>query len=464
MVKCKYCGKVIGDVTDYCPMCGAPVPKEKPPEPPPVQQVIVQHIAPPPVPPQKWYNNKILWVAGVIVLFFVLIVIDEILHHSPPARPSGTEQASGAEAAERLPRPETVYDLEGLNLLDHDLSGSEILESITLCALSFSAVGPAVTIIGGGALDETPLRLSNWTYGIALIYYVNHAETTAEAVDWMLGHIEATAAPNTITVHSIRASADNQTAVIQTYGECRAGLQRIWVSLMQAVPDSGEVVILELILTPSMWTAFSSTVLTELSDYFGIDLWAYADGLPRVDAAQDPASRFAREVVYDIDSLNLFDHDLGEGTALRQITLCGLSFYETGPTVSIIEEGRLYESFHNIANRVHAMSLYYRIRQFDTIYDALEWRIETPCCPGREPEVYSIRVSNDGQGAVLVKKGEGAHGAQVWLYVMQMTPGSDEVVELAMLFGPQHWVVRNHVVLAELSEHIGVDLSVYAQT
>ncbi|MCL2392229.1 MAG: hypothetical protein FWC66_06410, partial [Oscillospiraceae bacterium] len=26
-VKCKYCGKIIGDITDTCPMCGAPVPK-----------------------------------------------------------------------------------------------------------------------------------------------------------------------------------------------------------------------------------------------------------------------------------------------------------------------------------------------------------------------------------------------------------------------------------------------------
>ena len=31
-VKCKYCGKIIGDVTDTCPTCGAPVPKIKPPK------------------------------------------------------------------------------------------------------------------------------------------------------------------------------------------------------------------------------------------------------------------------------------------------------------------------------------------------------------------------------------------------------------------------------------------------
>ena len=110
-ITCTYCGKEIGDVTDYCPMCGAPVPKRNIPQPPPpVQKVIVQHVTP--ATEKKWYGKKSWWVAGVVVLFIVIFIVDEIIYQAsrPPQRPVAmppaqvqTEQQQAEVPVQRTP-------------------------------------------------------------------------------------------------------------------------------------------------------------------------------------------------------------------------------------------------------------------------------------------------------------------------------------------------------------------------
>ena len=212
---------------------------------------------------------------------------------------------------------------------------------------------------------------------------------------------------------------------------------------------SENIRILEMLYTPNLH------LVVEINPITGREIPPEAD--PEADNW-----RQKHELMVDFPGFHLFDHDLSDTTFFQHIALCDFSFYETGVRVSILNVEEVEQSFQAMIGRVHAMSMYYRIRRFDTVEDLVIWRLDTPpdsSLTGMPPN--TIGISENGETALLEWRWEGEHGIHVSLQLLQAVPNRSEIVELEILFVPSHWVAGNYAVFEELSELIGIDLSVF---
>ena len=203
-----------------------------------------------------------------------------------PAWP-GTSEDIDEENGEDLTEPPAlvdgftvVYDLpEGLNLIDHDLAGSALLEHAVLTNMLGMDVA-AVTIVREAETIADRGYIFNDAWAIELYYFSRRHETAVETVAWSVnwdmeeGYFFE---DSILTLGDIRATADGQTAVMAVFEELRSGHVRICLYLAQNVPDSNEVVLLDMALLLWLWEDHDHVVLAELSQHIGIDLGTYID-------------------------------------------------------------------------------------------------------------------------------------------------------------------------------------------
>jgi len=194
----------------------------------------------------------------------------------------------GEDAPSQISGHPVVYDLDDMNLINHDLDGSDLLEHITLYTTA-GTESAIVTIISDGAYYE------NWelqagegiifvdAWSIELYYFSRRRETAAESVAWSFERDREDGyfiEDSVLTASPIRASADRQTAFLAVREELENGRVRVLLYLAQNVPDSNEVVLLDMVLFPGLWETqeeHNDAVLEAFSELIGIDLSVYLE-------------------------------------------------------------------------------------------------------------------------------------------------------------------------------------------
>jgi len=171
-------------------------------------------------------------------------------------------------------------------------------------------------------------------------------------------------------------------------------------------------------------------------------------------------------VVTDLPDLNLIGHDLAGSTRLESMTL----YTEAGramTAVTIVRDGENTVTNGTIFNDAGAIELYYFPRGNETAVDAVIWSANGDIGDGYFSEdstltIGSIRASEDHQMAYLTIVEKMANGVEiVCFYIAQNIPGTNDVVLLDIVLFTNLWDSRSNAVLAELSEHIGINLGAY---
>ncbi|MCL2564045.1 MAG: hypothetical protein FWE08_08445 [Oscillospiraceae bacterium] len=198
-----------------------------------------------------------------------------------PATPT-PERELPTVGAERDPVEfEIVRDLTGLNLIDHDLGNSALLELAALRAVLGREIADIV-ILSVGDFDESNgfIFSNSESWAVGLFYFAMRHTTAADTVirsleiDMDDGFIE----PDSIlTVGPVRTAADGETASLAVLEENIFGDVFLHIYLAQNVPDSTEVVLLDILIVIGFLEEEDHRILTELSTHLGIDLHAYIE-------------------------------------------------------------------------------------------------------------------------------------------------------------------------------------------
>lgn len=183
---------------------------------------------------------------------------------------------------------EVIEDLTGMNLIDHDLDGSTILEPIEFTTLLLGREFATVTIVSYAELFVQDGFIFNDAWAIELYYFARRHESAVESVIWSAAAdiTEGYFFPDSVlTVGPVRASEDHQTAFMVIVEELRSGHMRICFYMAQNVPGTDEVVLLDVVLFPGLWERQDNIVLAELSRHFGVDLGVYIADYLHPDAS-----------------------------------------------------------------------------------------------------------------------------------------------------------------------------------
>ena len=203
----------------------------------------------------------------------------EETEETPPAQTP--EEGTETTLPDRIGDHEIVYDLTRLNLIDHNLDNSDLLESHTL-RTEAGRDSADVTIISDGELvyDEDGY-IFNDAGAIELHYFARREETTAvEAVKWSIDRDKELGFffPNSsLAVGPIRTNVDREMAALVVREEFPNGHTRVLIYLAQAVPGSNEFVVLDFVLYPELWETKHDQILAELSRHIGLNLSAYLE-------------------------------------------------------------------------------------------------------------------------------------------------------------------------------------------
>ena len=185
--------------------------------------------------------------------------------------------ASFAGSARPAQTFEVITNLPGLNLIEHNLAGSAFLESITLNNTAGRKMA-TVTIVRNGETTVSEGQISNDAGAIELYYFPRGNETAVEAVIWsanediITGYFDE---DSTLTIGSIRAREDHQAAYLTIVEKMTNGVVIVCFYIAQNVPNSRDVVLLDIVLFTNLWDSEASAVLAELSGQIGINLGAY---------------------------------------------------------------------------------------------------------------------------------------------------------------------------------------------
>jgi len=174
---------------------------------------------------------------------------------------------------------EIVHDLTDLNLIDHDLDDSALLEQISLYTFLRRAIGD-VLLIRDGDTDAEPGHILNGndTWSIGLYYFTRRHESAVDSALWSMEFDKADGfiAPDAVlTVGPVRVGAEEQTAVVAVLEENVFGDVFLHVYMAQNVPGSNEVVVLDIWLSLAFLEARDMQILAELSAHIGIDFASY---------------------------------------------------------------------------------------------------------------------------------------------------------------------------------------------
>jgi len=170
---------------------------------------------------------------------------------------------------------EIVYDLSALTLIHNEL------EEGSLLALAGLPNGRGeehnVPIIAAGNISPGLIHLFNDIDAIEL-YYVFLDDFNA--VDAILMAVEADLSgyflpDSTLNASVLRTNEARDIAAMAIAEEMAGGMTRIAAYLAQSVPDSNDVIRLEIVLYLDLFGDEESPILAQLSAQFGIDLSAY---------------------------------------------------------------------------------------------------------------------------------------------------------------------------------------------
>jgi len=206
---------------------------------------------------------------------------------TPPLPAPGSsgplEPAEATTLPEELPESEVadftiVTDLPAINLINHDLSGSDLLEAVTFRTLLGAEIASVTIISDHEELEHENAFIYVDAWAIELYYIARRHETAVESVirafeedveeEWFFPDSH-------LVVNDIRASADHQMALLVVTEELTNGEVLVLLYLAQNVPGSNDVVVLDILLHPQIWEEYDEEALRELSHHIGLDLRTY---------------------------------------------------------------------------------------------------------------------------------------------------------------------------------------------
>ncbi|MCL2828482.1 MAG: hypothetical protein FWD99_07080 [Oscillospiraceae bacterium] len=165
------------------------------------------------------------------------------------------------------PDLDTVYDLVGLTLFDHDLSDSSFLESYAL--RSPSGERQEVTVISGGDLHLMEPGSIFWDAWAIELYYTLVPDSDAISV---ITEFSAFALlGDQLHVGPLRVSADHQAAALGVISDT-FGFPVGILYLAEAIPGTEYTLLLQLLLFSELLDDTDFDILDELSTHMGIDL------------------------------------------------------------------------------------------------------------------------------------------------------------------------------------------------
>jgi len=175
-----------------------------------------------------------------------------------------------------IPDLDIVYDLTGLTLFDHDLSGSSFLEAYIL--KSVAGMPQEVTVISGGDLHLVEPGRIFWDAWAIEFYYtlVPGNDVGSVVTDFFAQDYNFLFEPHGAQLNTgpLRISADNQTAALGLSAHI-FDMPIVYLYLAEIIPDSGYVLSLEFVFFMDLFGAQDFDILDELSTHMGIDLAEY---------------------------------------------------------------------------------------------------------------------------------------------------------------------------------------------
>lgn len=197
---------------------------------------------------------------------------------------------SDDDAAETPPVEDEVIEIDGfdvarglpaITLVNHDVTDSDTLETFPFRTVMGQELAQ-VTVISGGNIEDENGWVFNDAWAIELYYFTRRHETAAEAIAWTVtwdideGFFLD---DSVLTVSPLHVSADGSSAMLTVLEEARSGQIYVAIYLAQSLPDSNDVVVLDILLFLEIWETYDDAVLEELSALIGLDLAAIVEAL-----------------------------------------------------------------------------------------------------------------------------------------------------------------------------------------
>jgi len=171
-----------------------------------------------------------------------------------------------------------IHDLEGFNLVAHDVTDSDILELIMLRSVLDVNIAYVTIISDWDELIHESGWILNDARAIEIYYFTRRHET---AVVSIIGSFEADydagffAPDSYLALGDIHATPDEDMAIFSLVEEFVNGQVRVLVYLGQVIPVTRDVVLMEFVFYPHLWEARDNDILAALSHHIGIDLSVY---------------------------------------------------------------------------------------------------------------------------------------------------------------------------------------------
>ena len=173
--------------------------------------------------------------------------------------------------------PLIIHDLAPISLFNHSLD-SDLLESITLRSPDGDEVANVLIINDWDDLTHIDGHIFNDAWAIEIYYFAREGGTAAQNV---LESFEADKRSDyfhqgsRITMGDIHTNADESMASLSLVEEFENGNVRVLLYLAQALSDTDDFVLMELVFYPHLWESIDSDILAALSHYIGIDMSVY---------------------------------------------------------------------------------------------------------------------------------------------------------------------------------------------
>ena len=173
-----------------------------------------------------------------------------------------------------------VRDLPAINLVDHNLAGSRVLEAYAFTSRSGESFD--LTVVQGGIMDDLPMwgregifqdawaiefYYSVWNRGDALSIMQDIVSDDLQWLSMMDFDIEKG--------FPLRLSSDGSAALYAFNMEDFL----VYVYLVQEIPGSDYAVSLELVFYVGLWEREDTQILEELSELIGVDLLVFMPGI-----------------------------------------------------------------------------------------------------------------------------------------------------------------------------------------
>ena len=199
-----------------------------------------------------------------------------VVSAEPQDSPPATNSPAAPQETPEASRPEVVFDLSGLNLINHNLADSVLLTSVEL-------LGNQVIVVDGVDLDQqdvsildndTVYAIFNDAWAIELYYFTRRSGNAVDAVAWSARRDDVHFLDDeaTLDVGIIRANADSTTALMSMRSDSE---DIVLLYLAQNLPGSNNVIVLDIVVYMFLLEEGDDALIAELSNYLGVDLSQY---------------------------------------------------------------------------------------------------------------------------------------------------------------------------------------------